>query len=96
MIYYGAAIRMLTVARRTNMCVKTILSVLAFAALIVVTAASERAQASSLSSPGAASVVQDSSGNPATEVRWHSHYGWHRHFGWRRHYGWGRRHWRFR
>ena len=69
------------------MYVKTILGVLVFAALLVVTAPNERAQAMSLSSPGSAAAMQDNSSNLAI-VRWHSHYGWHRHFGWRR------RHWR--
>jgi hypothetical protein len=70
------------------MYLKTILGFLAFAALLVVTAPNERAQASSLSSPGAATAMQDNSGNLTTEVRWHRHFGRHRHFGWHR------RHWR--
>jgi hypothetical protein len=82
------------------MYVKTFLGLLALAGLLVATAPNERAQASSLSSPGAVTAVQDNSSNLTTEVRWHSHYGWHRqygwnrHYGWHRHYGWQRRHWR--
>jgi len=92
---------MLIVVKRTTY-VKTILGFVVFAsALLVVTAPDERAQASSLNTPGAATAVQHSSSNLTTEVRWHSHYGWHRrygwhrHYGWPRHYGWQRRHWRF-
>jgi hypothetical protein len=76
------------------MYVKAILGFLAFAVLLVVP--NERAQASSLSSLGAATAVQGNSSNPTTEVRWHSHYGWHRDYVWPRHYGWHsrhRRHW---
>ena len=81
---------------------KAILGFLAFAALLVVTAPKERAEASSLNGPGAATAVQDGLSNLTTEVRWHSHYGWNRHYGWHRHfsrhrhYGWHRRHWRHR
>jgi len=38
--------------------------------------ASERAQAMSLSNPGAAATVQDSAKQATTEVRWH--HRWHR------------------
>jgi hypothetical protein len=74
---------------------------LAFVVLLVVTEPNERTQASSLSSPGAPTAVQENSNNLTKEVRWHSHYdshrlyGWHRHYVGHRHYGWYRRHWRY-
>jgi hypothetical protein len=81
--------------------VRIIPGFLAFAVLLVVTGPSERVQASSLSSPGAATTVQENLSNLTTEVRWHSHYGSHRRYGWHRHYvghrhyGWRHRHWRY-
>jgi hypothetical protein len=65
--------------------VKRILGFAAVAGLLIVAAPTERAQALSLSTPGAAAAVQDESVKNTTEVRWHRH--------WRRHYG-HRRHWR--
>jgi hypothetical protein len=79
--------------------VKRILGFAAVAALLMMAAPAERAQAVSLSSPGIAAAVQDEAGKVITEVRWHHHHGyhrhwrWHRHHHWRRHYG-HRHHWR--
>lgn len=74
---------------------KTVLGLTAVAGLLVIAAPSERAQALSLSNPGAAAAAQqDVSAKDVTEVRWHRGWrrgGWHRHHGWHRR--WHRRHW---
>ncbi|MDB5519238.1 MAG: hypothetical protein JWQ17_5996 [Tardiphaga sp.] len=70
---------------------KRILGFAAVAGLLAIAAPTERAQALSLSTPGAAAAVQDDTGKLTTEVRWHRHWGWRRHH-WRRHH-WHRRHW---
>jgi hypothetical protein len=70
---------------------KRILGLAAVAGLLAIAAPTERAQALSLSTPGAAAAVQDDTGKLTTEVRWHRHWGWRRHH-WRRHH-WHRRHW---
>jgi hypothetical protein len=70
---------------------KRILGFTAVAGLLAIAAPTERAQALSLSTPGAAAAVQDDTGKLTTEVRWHRHWGWRRHH-WRRHH-WHRRHW---
>jgi hypothetical protein len=72
--------------------VNRILGFAAIAGLLAIAAPTERAQALSLSTPGAAAAVQDDTGKLTTEVRWHRHWGWRRHH-WRRHH-WHRRHWR--
>jgi hypothetical protein len=56
------------------------LGLAAVGALLVLAAPSERAQAMSLSNPGAAAAVQDSAKQAKTEVRWHRHWHhrWHR------------------
>lgn len=54
-----------------------VLGLAAIGALLVLAAPSERAQAMSLSNPGAAAAVQDSA-KQTTEVRWHHHGHWHR------------------
>jgi hypothetical protein len=64
--------------------VKTLLSFAAVGGLLLLAAPVERAQALSLSSPGAATAVQDDSKQMTTEVRWHR-------WGHRRHH---HRHWR--
>jgi hypothetical protein len=65
----------------------------AVGALLVLAAPTERAQALSLSNPGAAAAVQQDVKLDATEVRWGRHHGWHR--GWHRHHRWHHhRHWR--
>jgi hypothetical protein len=53
-------------------------------ALLVLAAPAERAQALSLSNPGAAAAVQDGSKQMTTEVRWHRWHRWHHHRHWRR------------
>jgi hypothetical protein len=61
-----------------------VLGLAAVGGLLVLAAPAERAQALSLSNPGAA-AIQEGSQQMTTEVRWHR---WHRH---RWHH---RRHWR--
>jgi hypothetical protein len=70
------------------------LGLAAVGALLVLAAPTERAQALSLSNPGAAAAVQQDIKADTTEVRWgHHHHGWHR--GWHRHHRWHHhRHWR--
>ncbi|HEV3501671.1 MAG TPA: hypothetical protein VGZ92_15250 [Bradyrhizobium sp.] len=63
--------------------VTRVLGLTAVGALLVLAAPAQRAQALSLSNPGAATAVQDVS-KQTTEVRWH--HRWHR---WHH-----RRHWR--
>ena len=69
--------------------VTKVLGLAAVGALLALAAPSERAQALSLSNPGAAAAVQQDVRPDATEVRWGRHHGWHR--GWHRHH---HRHWR--
>jgi hypothetical protein len=63
-----------------------ILGLAAIGAILMLAAPGDRAQALSLSNPGAAAAVQDGSRQMTTEVRWghhrHHHRHWHRH--WRR------------
>ena len=66
--------------------VTKVLGLAAVGALLMLAAPAERAQALSLSNPGAAAAVQDGSKQMTTEVRWH--HRWHH----RRHW----RHWRRR
>jgi hypothetical protein len=68
-----------------------VLGLAAVGALLALAAPSERAQALSLSNPGAAAAVQQDARLGTTEVRWGRHHGWHR--GWHRH-RWHHRHWR--
>ena len=70
--------------------VTRVLGLAAVAALLMLIAPAERAQALSLASPGAAAAVQDGSKQMTTEVRWGR---WHhrRHWGYHRHH---HRHWR--
>jgi hypothetical protein len=59
--------------------VTRILGLAAVGALLIL--AAPTAQALSLANPGAAAVVQESSKQETTEVRWHHHYHrhhWHR------------------
>ncbi len=61
------------------------LGLAAVGALLVLASPAERAQALSLSNPGAAAAIQEGSQQMTAEVRWHR---WHR-------YRWHhRRHWR--
>lgn len=63
------------------------LGLAAVGALLALAAPTERAQALSLSNPGAAAAVQQDVKPEATEVHWRHHY--HRHHRWHHH-----RHWR--
>ena len=67
--------------------VTKVLGLAAVGALLMLAAPAERAQALSLSNPGAAAAVQDGSTQMTTEVRWH--HRWHH----RRHWRHWRRHW---
>ena len=64
------------------------LGLAAIGGLLVLAAPAERAQALSLSNPGAgaAAAIQDGSQQMTTEVRWHRwhHHRWHHHRHWRR------------
>ena len=72
--------------------VTRVLGLAAVGALLMLAAPAERAQAMSLSSPGAAAAVQDDSRQMTTEVRWHRwHHHHYRHY---RHYRHHRHHWR--
>jgi hypothetical protein len=74
--------------------IKTILGLAAVSGLLVIAAPADRAQAMSLSSPGASTSANQASESMATEVHWRRHHRWHRHGGWHRHHGWHhRRHW---
>ena len=66
--------------------VKSILGFAAVAALLMIAAPTERAQALSLSSPVAAAAVQNDAGTLTTEVRYYHHHHWHHH--------WHHHHWR--
>ena len=66
--------------------VTRLLGLAAVGGLLVLVAPAERAQALSLSNPGAATAVQDGSNQTVTEVRWRR---WHRGHRWHH-----RRHWR--
>jgi len=67
--------------------VTKVLGLAAVGALLMLAAPTERAQALSLSNPGATAAVQDGSKQMTTEVRWH--HRWHH----RRHWRHWRRHW---
>jgi hypothetical protein len=66
--------------------VTRVLGLAAVGALLVLAAPAQRAQALSLSNPGAATAVQEGSKQMTTEVGWHRGHRWH---GWHH-----RRHWR--
>jgi hypothetical protein len=63
-----------------NMKMMKVLGLAAVGALLVLAAPSERAQALSLSNPGAAVAVQDGANSTVTQVGWHRHGHWHRHW----------------
>jgi hypothetical protein len=63
--------------------VKTLLSFAAVGGLLLLATPVERAQALSLSSPGAATAVQDGK-QVTTEVRWRRYHRRHHHRHWRR------------
>jgi hypothetical protein len=58
----------------------------AVGAMLVLAVPTERAQAMSLSNPGAAAAVQQDIKPATTEVRWgrHHHHRWHHRHHWRR------------
>jgi len=66
--------------------VTKVLGLAAVGALLVLAAPTERAQALSLSNPGAATAVQQDAKPATTEVRWgrYHHHHWHHHRHWRR------------
>ncbi len=66
--------------------VTKVLGLTAVGALLVLAAPTERAQALSLSNPGAAAAVQQDAKSTTTEVRWgrYHHHRWHHHRHWRR------------
>jgi hypothetical protein len=59
------------------------LGLAAVSGLLVLAAPAERAQALSLSNPGAAAAIQEGSPQMTTEVGWHRH-RWHHRRHWRR------------
>ena len=70
--------------------VTKILGLAAVGALLALAAPAERANALSLSNPGAASAVQEDAKLATTAVHWR-HHGYHRH-GYRHHHRWHRWH----
>ena len=74
----------------TRVSASKVLGLAAIGALLVLAAPAERAQALSLSNPGAAAAVQQDVKPDATEVRWGRHYRGHR--GWYRPHRWHHRH----
>jgi hypothetical protein len=75
--------------------VTRLLGLAAVGALLILAAPTERAQALSLASPGAAAAVQDDAKDITTQVHWrhhhhHRHWGYHRHH--HRHWGYHRHH----
>lgn len=71
--------------------VTKILGLAAVGALLALAAPAERAHALSLSSPGAATAVQDDARLATTEVHWR-HHRYHRHHHYRHHHRWHRWH----
>jgi hypothetical protein len=71
--------------------VTKVLGLAAVAAMLMLTAPAERAQALSLASPGAAAAVQHDSRAMTTEVHWRHHHHWGHHRWHHRH--WHHRHW---
>jgi hypothetical protein len=61
-----------------------VLGLAAVGAMLMLAAPTERAQAMSLSNPGAAAAVQDGSRQMTTEVRWGRHHHHHHHHHWHR------------
>jgi hypothetical protein len=59
--------------------VTKVLGLAAVGALLILAAPTERAQAMSLSNPGAAAAAQDDSKAMTTQVRWHRRHWWRHH-----------------
>jgi hypothetical protein len=72
--------------------VTKILGLAAVGALLALAAPAERANALSLSNPGAAAAVQEDTKLATTEVHWR-HHGYHRHHRWHRWHHYRHRHW---
>lgn len=70
--------------------VMKVLGLAAVGAVLALAAPAERANAISLSNPGAAAAVQEDARQVATEVHWrhHRHHRWHRHHRHHRHWRW--------
>jgi hypothetical protein len=77
----GAGVIQMNSNGEKHMNVTKVLGLAAVGALLILAAPTERAQAMSLSNPGAAAVVQDDSKAMTTQVGWHHHH----HHMWRRH-----------
>jgi hypothetical protein len=75
------------------MTVTKLLGVAAVGAMLAMTATSERAQAMSLASPGAAAAVAQGASAQTTEVRWHRHWHPRRHWHPHRWHRGHRHHW---
>ena len=69
-----------------------ILGLAAVGALLALAAPAERANALSLSNPGAAAAVQEDTRLATTEVHWR-HHGYHRYHRWHRWHHYRHRHW---
>ena len=72
--------------------VTKILGLAAVGALLAFAAPVERANALSLSNPGAAAAVQEDTRLATTEVHWR-HHGYHRYHRWHRWHHYRHRHW---
>ncbi len=72
--------------------VTKILGLAAVGALLALAAPVERANALSLSNPGAAAAVQEDTRLATTEVHWR-HHGYHRYHRWHRWHHYRHRHW---
>ena len=77
----------------TKVLVTKVFGLAAVGALLVLAAPAERANALSLSNPGAAAAVQEDTRLATTEVHWR-HHGYHRHHHWHRWHHHHHRHWR--
>jgi hypothetical protein len=69
-----------------------VLGLAAVGAFLALAAPAERANALSLSNPGAAAAVQEDTKLATTEVHWR-HHGYHRHHRWHRWHHYRHRHW---
>jgi hypothetical protein len=78
--------------RRAFMPFTKVMGLAAIGALLALVAPAERANALSLSNPGAAAAVQEDAKLATTEVHWrhHRHHRWHRWHHHRHHHHWRR------
>lgn len=72
--------------------VMKVLGLAAVGGLLILAAPTERAEALSLASPGAAAAVQEDSKQATTEVHWGRHHHYRRHWHHRHHRHWHHRH----